>query len=104
MADNNDLIGTGALSLAVVALARGLEFIVTKWRQPAPDPTPSRSITDRLTALEIAVAHLQAADLALKDRHVQLLEWLERLDSKLDQVMMRQQEHGVGPPGPRTRR
>jgi hypothetical protein len=91
MADNTDLFGTGALSLAVVALARGLEFVVTKWRQPAPsEPASGRPMADRLTALELAVARLEAADIALKERGTQILEWLERLDTKLDQLMMNQ--------------
>ena len=86
MADQPDLVGTGALSLAVVALARGLEFVVTKWRASAPEP---RSVSDRLNALETHVALLQAADAAHRERASQVLAWLQRLDTKLDQLMLR---------------
>lgn len=89
MADN-DLIGTGALSVAVVALARGLEFVLTKWRQPpSPEVPPQRSLEARVSALESAVVVLQQAEAAHREARVQILDWLKRLEAKLDQLLMR---------------
>jgi hypothetical protein len=90
MAENPDLIGTGALSIAVVCLARGLEFVLTKWRQPqAPDAPPPRSLEARVAALESVVMVLQQAEAAHRERTTQILDWLRRLEAKLDQLLMR---------------
>lgn len=90
MADNPDLLGTGALSVAVVCLARGLEFVLTKWRQPpAPDAPPQRSLEARVSAIESALIVLQQAEAAHRERSAQILDWLRRLEHKLDQLLMR---------------
>jgi hypothetical protein len=90
MAEQQDLFGTGALSVAVVCLARGIEFLVTKLRHPvAHDAPPQRSWEARLSALESAVIVLQQAEAAHRERSTQILDWLRRLENKLDQLLLR---------------
>jgi hypothetical protein len=92
MADNNDLVGkdlfgAGALSIAVVALARGLEFLISKFR--APDGVQLKSLHDRVHALELHMAGMVVRGPINDERFREVLKHLNELDTKLDRLFER---------------
>jgi hypothetical protein len=92
MPDNNDiggkdLLGTGVLSIAVVALARGLEFLIGKFR--AADTPQLKTLSDRVHALELQMAGMSVRGPINDERFREVLKHLNELDTKLDRLFER---------------
>jgi hypothetical protein len=82
MPDPQSLLETGGLAVVVVTLAKVLETLASKLKAPPP-ALPGPSLTERVVALAARfLAHEKADEVQYKN----ILEWLERLDQKLDRL------------------
>jgi hypothetical protein len=86
VADVPDLGGTAALAGAVVALARVIEYIITKLRSSS-EAAPLEKLEDRLTALDTRTAVLESRGPINDTRFEEVIRRLERLDEKLDRTL-----------------
>jgi hypothetical protein len=79
---------TAALSVAVVALVKGVEFLLGKMRGANGDtpPTPHK-MSDRLTNLETRVAVVESRGPVNDTRFEDIIRRLERLDEKLERTL-----------------